>query len=396
MTNPLSMRLAVIGVFASFGLVVATWAVHLPTVKKVVELSSSMLGGVVLILGCGALVGMQLSGVLVDKFGSGPIAVAGAASMAVGVNIPLAATSGPVVAAGAFVCGIATGLADVAMNAAAVDVERIYGRPIMASFHGVFSVANVVGAAVGSAGFASGTRTPVTVAGITIVCLIMLTAASTVLVRGLSKAVDAAPEPDADDPYASAPDKRSGQVLMLGILAFLLMLAEGSATDWSSLHAQEHLHSSPSLGALAFGTFMGAMTIGRFLIDRVVLRVGRPQVVRLGCILAAIGLLIVFISPFLALTLAGWAVVGFGLSGCIPQVFTAAGNINRAHEGRALSRVVGIGYVAVLGGPAVIGWLADQLSLNTALLLPVFAVLIAGCLSNALEMTVDGVRESKR
>lgn len=87
LTKPLRMRVAVIGVFASFGLVVATWAVHLPTMKQATGMSSTELGFVVLGLGVGALLGMQLSGVLVDRFGSGPIAIVGGAAMALGVNI---------------------------------------------------------------------------------------------------------------------------------------------------------------------------------------------------------------------------------------------------------------------------------------------------------------------
>ncbi|ETZ62693.1 major Facilitator Superfamily protein [Mycobacteroides abscessus MAB_110811_2726] len=174
---------------------------------------------------------------------------------------------------------------------------------------------------------------------------------------------------------------------MLGLLAFLLMLSEGSATDWSSLHAQEHLGASHSEGAFAFGVFMLAMTVGRFTVDKLVERVGRVRVLRGGCALAAVGMLTVIAAPVLPLTLAGWVAVGLGLAGGVPQVFTVAGNIDEQHEGRVLSRVVGTGYVAVLGGPALIGWVADALSLNTALVLPIFAVVICGCAAGALAVT---------
>ncbi|MBA0046117.1 MFS transporter [Mycobacterium sp. NPDC050853] len=380
------MRVAVIGVFASFGLVVATWAVHLPTMKQAAGMSSSMLGVVVLVLGCGALAGMQLSGLLVDRFGSGPIAVAGGAAMAIGVNFPLSAHTMLAAAIGAFLCGVAVGVTDVAMNAAAVDVERFYGRPIMASFHGVFSVGNVVGAGIGSGAFALHIPILVTVLGVTVLCLAVLACAGTVLLRGRLRAG----ETEAPDtmPYTMPPAVayRRSQVWILGLLAFLLMLSEGSATDWSSLHAQEHLGASHSQGAFTFGVFMAAMTVGRFTVDKLVARVGRVLVVRWGCALAAVGLVVVIASPMLPLTLVGWAAVGLGLAGGVPQVFTVAGNIDEQHEGRVLSRVVGTGYVAVLGGPALIGWLADAFSLNTALVLPILAVLVCGCLASNLAM----------
>lgn len=128
---------------------------------------------------------------------------------------------------------------------------------------------------------------------------------------------------------------------------------------------------------------MLAMTVGRFTVDKLVERVGRVRVLRGGCALAAVGMLTVIAAPVLPLTLAGWVAVGLGLAGGVPQVFTVAGNIDEQHEGRVLSRVVGTGYVAVLGGPALIGWVADALSLNTALVLPIFAVVICGCAAGA-------------
>ncbi len=396
MTKPLRMRIAVIGVFASFGLVVATWAVHLPTMKQATGMSSTALGLVVLVLGGGALVGMLISGVLVDRFGSGPIAVAGGAAMALGVNIPLSATNVWIAGAGAFLCGVAVGVTDVAMNAAAVDVERFYGRPIMASFHGVFSVGNVVGAGIGTVAFAVHVPVFVTVLGVTVLCLVVLGSSASVLLKDKLRVAEA----EAPDtvPYTLPPAVtcRRGQVFLLGVLAMLLMLSEGSATDWSSLHAQEHLGASHSWGAFTFGVFMAAMTVGRFTVDKLVERVGRVLVLRWGCALAAVGLLTVIASPALPLTMAGWAAVGLGLAGGVPQVFTVAGNIDEQHEGRVLSWVVGTGYVAVLGGPALIGWLADALSLNTALLLPIFAVLVCGCAAGALTMSAPATKAAPK
>lgn len=333
MTKPLRMRIAVIGVFASFGLVVATWAVHLPTMKQATGMSSTALGLVVLVLGGGALVGMLISGVLVDRFGSGPIAVAGGAAMALGVNIPLSATNVWIAGAGAFLCGVAVGVTDVAMNAAAVDVERFYGRPIMASFHGVFSVGNVVGAGIGTVAFAVHVPVFVTVLGVTVLCLVVLGSSASVLLKDKLR-VGEAEAPDTV-PYTLPPAVtcRRGQVFLLGVLAMLLMLSEGSATDWSSLHAQEHLGASHSWGAFTFGVFMAAMTVGRFTVDKLVERVGRVLVLRWGCALAAVGLLTVIASPALPLTMAGWAAVGLGLAGGVPQVFTVAGNIDEQHEG---------------------------------------------------------------
>ena len=135
---------------------------------------------------------------------------------------------------------------------------------------------------------------------------------------------------------------------MLALLSFLLFLVEGSAMDWSSLHAQQHLDASPTWGSMAFGSFVGAMTFGRFTVDRLAARIGPVPVFRWGSTVAFIGLVVVVLSPVLPLTLAGWVVTGLGLAGGMPQVFTAAGNVGTS-SGRSLALVVGVGYAAILG-----------------------------------------------
>jgi MFS family permease len=124
---------------------------------------------------------------------------------------------------------------------------------------------------------------------------------------------------------------------------------------------------------LAFAAFVAAMTVGRFTADWVSAHVGPEAVIRYGCAAAAVGMAIVLLSGVLPLTLFGWVVFGLGLSGAIPQVFSAAGNLGSATQ---FSRVVGGGYVAFLAGPAVIGWLADVVTLRLAMAVPLLAVVV--------------------
>ncbi len=372
-------RAAVFGLFVSFGVVIASWAVHLPSVMAATRISTSQLGIVLLVLGAGAIAGMQLSGLLVDRLGSGRIGVIGVAVMAVALLPPLAVSSWWPVMAAALVLGIATGIAEVGMNAAAVDVERDYGRPIMGAFHAVFSIGNVAGALIGAAGFELGAGVVVTAITVAVIALLVVGAAATVLVRyratcAVERDMTSPPEQEVSG---------GGRVALLGALAFLLLLAEGSAMDWSSLHAQQHLGTSPTAGALALGCFVAAMTVGRFSVDRVAGRVGSVRTVRWGSAAAAGGLAIVMMSPVLPLTLIGWAVTGLGLSGGVPQVFTAAGNLGGA-SGKILSRVAGTGYVALLAGPSLIGWLAELFTLNGAFLLPLCGVVICVCAARSV------------
>jgi MFS family permease len=378
-------RVAVYAMFGAFGLVIASWAVHLPNLKQATGISTSSLGTVVLILGVGALVGMRLSAPLIDRLGSERVAVLGCCLMAVAVPVPFMATTFAEAAVAALLLGVSTGTADVAMNAAAVVVERRYGRPIMASFHGLFSVGTVFGSLFSAAGFALNVGVLPVVVAVGAGCLLIVGTAAPVLLRGPgADAADRDGEPSAPGDSPVAPGRRPRRVYVLALLSFLLFLVEGSAMDWSSLHAQQHLHASPTWGSMAFGSFVAAMTVGRFTVDRLAGRVGPVLVFRWGSVVSLAGLTVVVLSPVLPLTLVGWVITGLGLAGGMPQVFTAAGNVGGS-SGRSLALVVGVGYAAILGGPAVLGWVAERLTLNDALVIPLCALLLCSCLAAAVQ-----------
>lgn len=366
-------RVAVFALFASFGIVLSTWAVHLPTLKQAVGMSNATTGTVLLVLGIGSLVGMQISGAVVDRIGSERVATIGGAVLAASIMLPLNATTLVQAVAGAFALGVAAGCSDVGMNAAAVSVERDYGRAILASFHAVFSVGTVVGSLLGAAGFALGLGTLTTTATVTAICLVIVGSAF-VLLR--QRKATAGHQQEVAAPLPRDAGSRHARVVLLGMLAFLLLLSEGSAMDWSSLHAQQHLGASSSLAALAAGSFMVAMTVSRFLADRVAAVVGPVWMLRGGAVLAMAGILTVIVAPALPVALVGWALFGIGLAGGLPQVFSAAGNLGGTTSGRTLSRVVGMGYVAIMGGPALIGWMVELVSWTGAFLVPFCAMLV--------------------
>jgi MFS family permease len=160
-------------------------------------------------------------------------------------------------------------------------------------------------------------------------------------------------------------------VWALGGLAFGLMLSEGVANDWAALHFRDILGTSVSTAAYAYGAFAVAMTVGRFLTDRVAAVVGPAAIVRWGAAMAAVGLTIVIVVPWVPVALFGWALFGLGLAGGVPQLFTAAGNLDPRAAGALMARVVGLGYVGLLAGPALIGGLAHWMPLNIAFILPV-------------------------
>lgn len=369
-------RAAVFTVFAVNGFVFAMWVVHIPVVQERVGIGNGALGALLLALAAGAVCGMQASGPLADRFGSHRTTVVFGVLLSLAVVGPGLATAPWQLAVALVVFGFVNGGLDVSMNSQAVVVEQRYHRPIMAAFHGLFSLGGIAGSLVGAVTLAAGLPVAVTLAGAMVIGVASLAAAARHLVR-VEPAVHARTPGRFLDGY-------SPRVLLLGGIAFALMLGEGVANDWSTLQVKEHLGVPDSVAALAFGAFSATMTLGRFVADRVSARVGGVTVVRYGAVVAAGGMTLVLLSPWLPVTLTGWALFGLGLSGAVPQLFTAAGNIPTGTPGTNMSRVVGLGYLGFLAGPSSIGWVSEATSLTAAMVVPLACVLLAAVLAPAL------------
>jgi predicted MFS family arabinose efflux permease len=376
-------RAAVFLLFGVFGICIATWAVHIPSVAERTGVSAGTLGTMLFLLGAGALTGMQISGPLVTRWGGARVALAGALGMSSTLALPLNAPTPILLAAAMLTFGVASGITDVGMNARAVTVEQRAGKPIMSAFHAMFSVGSVFGSLVGAGTLAVGWSLGLTSAVMCSTCLLLVAVAAPNLLGERAERAAVDHQSEIDEPAVDPKAKRR-RLILLAVVAFLLYLAEGSAMDWSSLHAQEHLGAPNALGALAFASFVTAMTIGRFSADFVKARKGAVWVVRYGSIVSGIGLLIVVVSPVLPLTVVGWLLVGIGLSGGVPLVFSAAGNVPGV-TGTEFSRVIGGGYVALLAGPALIGWLSELVTLNYALVLPLLGVVVAALCSRVVK-----------
>ncbi|RSO23345.1 MFS transporter [Streptomyces sp. WAC 06725] len=364
------MRIARACTFTAFalnGFVMGMWIVHIPAIEHQVGITHAVLGWLLLFLGGGAFVGMQVCGALADRFGSRAIVLAGGALCSAMVVLPGLANSPWTLAAALLALGFGNGCLDVSMNTQAVQVERGYGRPVMSAFHAVFSVGGVIASLIGARTISWDWRPSATLAAVAVTGVLITFA----LVPGMLPPERSSP---ATNPSrTSAPTKRRTppQVWALGILALLLMLCEGVANDWSVLHLKDVLDAPAATAALAYGGFATAMTVGRFLTDRAVGRFGRVFIVRYGAGLAALGLAAAALSPWVPLALLGWTLFGIGLSGCIPQFFTAAGNVDPESSGANVSRVAGLGYIGMLAGPAIIGPLTHLVPLNLAFFLPV-------------------------
>lgn len=370
-------RLATFAYFALNGFLLGMWIVHIPAVEHRAGISHALLGWLLLLLGGGAFAGMQLVGPLTDRLGARRVVPVSAALCGAGLILPGLATDTWTLAGALLLFGFGNGCLDVSMNTHAVQVEHGYRRPVMSAFHAVFSLGGVLAAVVGARTLSWGWSVSGTLTLVGLLGIAGGLVAAPALLRP-EPAGTASPGAAGGDTATSARRPGTpGRVWALAGLALILMLCEGVANDWSVLALRDVLDAPAAVAAFAYGAFATAMTIGRFLTDRVAGRFGPVAVLRYGSATAAVGLSLVVVTPWVPLALAGWGLFGLGLSGTIPQLFSAAGHADREAAGANVSRVAGLGYLGALAGPAVIGPLTHFMPLHLTFLLPVVLCLLA-------------------
>ncbi|WP_329460249.1 MFS transporter [Streptomyces sp. NBC_01497] len=387
---PRVLRLARLATFACFGLngfVLGMWVVHIPVIEQRAGIGHAVLGWLLLVLGGGAFAGMRLAGPLTDRLGPRTVVPASGVLLSASLVLPGLATGPWALGLALLVLGFCNGCLDVSMNTHAVQVEHRYGRPILSAFHAVFSLGGVAASLVGARVLSWNWSTPGTLAGMGAFGVLLALASAPALLPREPHATESA-----TDPLGSGRGGRRAvpaRIWALAALAFMLMLCEGVANDWSSLDLRDVLDAPAATAAFAYGAFSTAMTVGRLVTDRVAARFGAVAIVRCGAGLATLGLAAVAVTPWIPLALVGWAVFGLGLSGCVPQLFSAAGHADREAAGANVSRVAGLGYLGMLAGPTVIGPLTRFVPLNAALVVPVLLCAAAAVSARILRPRVD-------
>lgn len=365
-------RMAVSGWFLLNGFVVASWVAHIPRQATALEIPPDTLGLVLLGMAVGSILGMTTAPTAIRRIGADRAAWITGIIFALLIPLPILAGSITFLGVSLVVLGAFHGLLDVTMNAAAARCERALGRPVMSAFHGWFSVGMVVGVTGGSALLAVG-FTPlghaVLVVGIGIFLVFTCRPAA---------------RPQSDAPvvaHASPRDTISHRAYTLAAIAFVCLFLEGAMADWAGLLAVA-FGAGPTVAPLAYAAFTATWAGGRFLGDRLTASVGDVVIVRVGGLLAAIGVGLAVLAGSPIGVAIGCAVAGFGLANAVPLLFRAAAGTDSA--GRGLALVTGIGYTGFLVGPPLVGFTAAAVGLPRAMLLVVAGGVLLSLGANAL------------
>jgi MFS family permease len=367
---PSLKKIATPFLFVLLGVVYASWAARIPSIRDALLLNPAQLGLVLLGGGFGAAASFPLAAGAIAHFGARRAAwYAGLGLIGILPCVAFAPGMTWLVIA-ALALGAASGCFDVAINSLGAAEEKAAGRSTMSLLHAWFCLGAMLGALLGSA-MAGLSITPVTH-----YCLVSLLLATPLYIAYRVIPPDH-PEPDTAKKYFAI---AHGPVVALGIIGFCGAVAEGSIADWSGVFMKDQLHVADGIAPLAYAAFAGLMLGARLICDRFKDRYGARRVVACGALFAACGLFVSVLALNVPLTIAGFACAGAGLAAVFPFVFSAAGR----HGAASLAAVATFSYSGGLLGPPVIGFLAQGWGMQAALaFIVVIGIAIAGAAARA-------------
>ncbi|KOV90314.1 MULTISPECIES: MFS transporter [Streptomyces] len=346
-------RYAVAAVFAVHGAVTGSFATRVPWVQDHTSLGAGQLGFALAFTALGASCAMPLAGGITHRFGSRTALRGLLALWTLSLILPSIAPNLVTLCLAMFVYGASAGMADVAMNALGVEVERRLHKSIMSGLHGMWSAGALIGSAAGTLAAHLGADARVHFALASAVLTVLgLVACTWVL--------DLQPAEDEEPPPRFALPPRSA--LLIGAVGFCAVFAEGASLDWSAVFLRDRLDSSAGLAAASTTGFMLTMAVARIAGDAVVNRFGAVRTVRAGGVLAVLGGLLIVLAGHPAVAMAGFALMGLGIAVVVPLCFAAAGHAG-PNPSQAIAGVATITYTSGLVAPSLIGGVAQATSL---------------------------------
>ncbi|MDY0248720.1 MAG: MFS transporter [Pseudomonas sp.] len=361
--NILSSR---IGFFIA-GIGLSIWAPLVPYVRLHIPMSDATFGLMLLCIGAGSLCCMPLSAALTNRFSIRHCLFVVTLILLGALLSMVTATSLELLGLALFCFGGSLGVLDVIFNIQALSIENRANRSMMSNFHGMFSVGTIVGAVLMIMLLTLGLSALLS----TLVAIVTILLLSLYAVRGYL-----------DERTLSGKDAfiwPNGWILLVGVMCFIVYLAEGVLLDWSALYLIEDKHIATAQAGLGYASFSAMVAIGRFLGDAMVKLFGRVRILVGGGLLASGGIVLSIISTHWGITLLGFALCGLGCANVSPVLISSLNQQKHMPTHLAITAATTIGFAGVLAGPAMMGAIAHYSSLSSA-----FAVVAAALLMIAV------------
>ncbi|GMQ24354.1 MFS transporter [Algoriphagus sp. oki45] len=341
--------------FFFIGLCFASWAARIPDIQTKFQLSEGQLGTILLCLPMGSMIGLPIAGWSVHRYGSRIVILIGSFIYALTLPLIGLATTTWVIVPVLIIFGMLGNIMNISLNTQALGLEDQIGKSILASFHGLWSLAGFTGAGIGAAMIFLKFSPAAHYAIVTLISIVIVLFAQKFVLNDKT---------DSEDGSGLVLKRPDNLLLRIGLIAFLGMMTEGCMFDWSGVYFKKIVLAQPEWVALGYVCFMGAMASGRFLTDKATARFGRVPVLRLSGLMIFIGLLLSVAFPMLWVAAVGFLLVGFGVASIIPVSYGIAGRSKLYPPSVALALVSTISFFGFLLGPPLIGFVADLFNLK--------------------------------
>jgi MFS family permease len=369
-SSPRNTRIMLALFFFVSGFGFSTWASRIPTIQQELHLNEAQLGAVLFALPIGLLLTLPITGILLSRFDSRHILLAGA----VFFNIMLCLVGFAVhvwqLVLALFCFGSSRNFLNISANAQSIGVQALYDRSIIAGFHGVWSLAGFGGAALGAVmvSFHVAPSWHFLFTGVALTILVFFAHPGSLSQPPVERSGER-------PPLFVLPSRA---LVKFGVISFASMACEGTMYDWSGIYFRKAVHSSKEVATLGFVVYMVAMTLGRLVGDRLANRFGVKNMLTYSGALISAGLLLAVLLPYPLPAGFGFMLTGFGVSCVIPMVYSMAGRTSGMSSGTAIASVSMISYFGFLMVPPLIGTVAELAGLRWAFgLMVIFGALIS-------------------
>ncbi|HFQ9380227.1 TPA: MFS transporter [Serratia marcescens subsp. marcescens ATCC 13880] len=372
-------QIATRAIFFLAGLGMAAWAPLIPFVKARLGIDDGALGLLLFCLAAGSMAIMPFAGYLIAKLGCRAVLLGAGALLCIDLPL-LALLDAPLLMGAALgVFGAVNGIMDVAMNSQAIIVERESGQAKMSGFHGFYSLGGIAGAGGVSLLLLAGLA-PTQAIGLIalLIAILLLIVAGDLLAHG-----GIGERRRGGARWALA----HGKILFIALLCFFVFLTEGAMLDWSALFLHAERGVAKSQAGIGFTLYAVAVACGRLYGDRLIGAVGRYRTLLLGSLCAAAGVLLTVTVPLASAAFGGLMLAGLGIANIVPILFNAVGNQKQVPPGQAFPALTLVGYLGLLTGPALIGFIANYTSLALAFGCTLLCLLLVSISAKAVTNT---------
>lgn len=375
------IRYAVLSFFLAQGLCFSSWASRIPDVKAMFDVYDVFYWGLVLFLiPVGKFVAIPLAGFLVSRLGSRIMVQASVFGYALSLFLIGAVSSIYALGACLFFFGVFWNMCDISLNTQGIVIERLFGRTIMASFHGGWSLAACLGAVIGFFMIMAGVPPFIHFSVSALLILLIILCGRRYLqddrVRQFEE-VEVKEEKGQKETPALLSFIRKPELILIqfGLAGLFGLIVESAMFDWSGLYFESVLQVPKSL-QIGFLVFMVMMTVGRFLANWAYGRLGKQRVLQLAGAFIFIGFFVsallggVFDNMILKVVVnsLGFMLVGLGISCVVPTIYSLVGAKSHTPVGIALTILSSISFVGSLVAPVLIGAISKAFDLEIAYL----------------------------